>query len=81
MSFVKCGEYDVGILFSTDTDMLPTLEYVASLTGEPGGPTAEASWSGAQRRRPAITTRNLCCHWVGEEDFRQLEDRTVYSKG
>jgi uncharacterized LabA/DUF88 family protein len=71
------GDYDVGILFSTDTDMLPTLEFVAGLTG----PRAEvAAWSGADRRRLAIKSRNLYCHWVGEAAYRGLEDRTVYSK-
>ena len=76
------GEYDVGILMSTDTDLKPALEFVAGLTNEHGRPRAEvASWSGPgqNNRRLAIKTRNLYCHWIGEETYRKIADSTDYS--
>lgn len=52
------GEYDVGILFSTDTDLKPALEAVAQLGT---GVRAEvAAWSGdGHNRRLSISSRQL----------------------
>jgi hypothetical protein len=54
------GEFDVGVIFSTDTDLKPALEFVAGLgEGKPGGmPRAEvAAWSAKdqQNRRLSIS--------------------------
>lgn len=76
------GQYDVGILFSTDTDMKPALEAVATLTNRDGHPRAEvAAWSGSgqHNRRLAIKTRNLFCHWIGECTYQAMADVTDYS--
>jgi uncharacterized LabA/DUF88 family protein len=76
------GQYDVGILMSTDTDLKPALEYVAGLTGAVGRPRAEvAAWSGTgqHNRRLSISTRNLYCHWIGEATYRSVSDSTDYS--
>ncbi|MGH3502633.1 MAG: NYN domain-containing protein [Nocardioidaceae bacterium] len=73
------GEYDAGILFSTDT----ALELVADLTRRRGRPRAEvAAWSGPgqRNRRLSIKTRNLYCHWIGEDIYRAVADRTDYSR-
>lgn len=76
------GEYDVGILMSTDTDLKPALELVAGLTNTSGWPRAEvAAWSatGQHNRRLAIKTRNLYCHWVGKDSYAALADPEDYS--
>jgi uncharacterized LabA/DUF88 family protein len=75
------GEYDVGILMSTDTDMKPALEAVAGMT-RPAGPHADvAAWStpGRHNRRLAIPSRNLYCHWIGKDVYDQIADTTDYS--
>jgi len=75
------GEYDVGILMSTDTDMKPALEAVASMRRSPGPRAEVASWSAAGRhnRRLAIPSRNLYCHWIEEDVYNQMADATNYS--
>jgi uncharacterized LabA/DUF88 family protein len=77
------GEYDVGILMSTDTDMKPALEAVASMGWSPGPRADVAAWSatGQQNRRLAIPSRNLYCHWVGKDVYDQIADSTDYSVG
>ncbi len=77
------GEYDVGILMSTDTDMKPALEVVASLP-QSSGPRADvAGWSvrGRHNRRLAIPSRNLYCHWVDRDVYDRVADSTDYSVG
>lgn len=73
------GEYDVGIMFSMDTDLLPALEIVA----ERGPARAEvAAWSAGRRgaSRLSITSRNLYCHWLSREVYLRVHDPTNYAK-
>ena len=72
------GDFDVGILMSTDTDMKPALEAVASMT-RPRADVAAWSAPGRHNRRLAISSRNLFCHWVGKDVFDQIADPTDYS--
>ncbi|MEU2799443.1 NYN domain-containing protein [Streptomyces sp. NPDC007117] len=77
-------EYDVGIMVSADTDLKPALEYVAELTAARGKPRAEvAAWSVANQhcRRLAIKGRNLYCHWIGEDVYKRVQDKTDYTCG
>lgn len=46
------GDYDVGILMSTDTDMKPALEAVANLRRSPGPWADVAGWSATGRLVP-----------------------------
>lgn len=76
------GEYDVGILMSTDTDLKPALEVVAAMTSGPGSVRAEvAAWSasGQHNRRLAIKTRNLYCHWIDKATYLGVSDGMDYS--
>ena len=84
LDFVMMGvrkEFDVGILMSTDTDMKPALEAVAELTPTQGTRAEVAAWSAPKRhsRRLAISSRNLYCHWIGEDVYRAIADSTDYS--
>lgn len=77
------AEYDVGIVFSTDTDLKPVLEFVSELSNEYGRPRVEvAAWSaaGQHNRRLSIKTRNLYCHWIDAKTYAALADRTDYSR-
>jgi hypothetical protein len=75
------GEYDVGILMSTDTDMKPALEAVVSMAQSSGPRVDVAAWSAPGRlsRRLAIGSRNLYCHWVGKDVYDRIADPTDYS--
>jgi uncharacterized LabA/DUF88 family protein len=84
LDFVMMGvrkEFDVGILMSTDTDMKPALEAVAELTPTQGTRAEVAAWSAPKRhsRRLSISSRNLYCHWIGEDVYRAIADSTDYS--
>jgi uncharacterized LabA/DUF88 family protein len=75
-------EYDVAILMSTDTDLKPALEYVASLTAKFGSPRAEvAAWSAAGQvnRRLSIPGRRMYCHWVEAPAYQTVADQTDYT--
>lgn len=77
------GQYDAGILFSTDTDLKPTLEFVAGLTNTQGAPRAEvAAWSsaGQHNSRLSIKTRKLFCHWIDKPTYQTIADPTDYSR-
>lgn len=72
------GEYDVGVLMSTDTDLKPALEVVAAST------TARAevaAWSTAAgySRRLSIKGHRLWCHWIEETEYRQIQDTRDYN--
>ena len=77
--------YDVGILCSSDTDLAPALEAVYDLAGKQGGPVAEvASWDGPNTRRKRINAagdRNVWCHWLDEDAYGAVQDRTNYARG
>lgn len=80
------GEYEVGIMFSTDTDLKPALEFVSDLTRQSTThmPRAEvAAWSADNQhnRRLAIPGRSLYCHWVGEATYKSVQDSTDYTSG
>ncbi|MFC3766330.1 PIN domain-containing protein [Tenggerimyces flavus] len=75
MDFVRLaieGAYDVGILFSCDTDLMPALETVAGL----GSTTVEvAAWDGTRRLRFA-GTNTPWCHYLDVVRYRSCEDTT-----
>jgi hypothetical protein len=78
------GQYDDGIVFSCDTDLLPAIEVAFRRTP----PRIEiASWRGA---RPlwfpeglASTPRRYLpfCHFLDADDFGAVRDRTQYRAG
>ncbi|MFD4723164.1 hypothetical protein ACFWOY_32450 [Streptomyces sp. NPDC058423] len=77
------GEYDVGIMVSAGTETKPALEYVAELTASRRRPRAEvAAWSisGQHCRRLAINGRNLYCHWIDEDVYEKVRDKTDYAR-
>jgi uncharacterized LabA/DUF88 family protein len=71
----------VGVLMSTDTDLKPALEAVARLAPAQGIRAEVASWSSpvGHSRRLAISSRRLYCHWLGQDAYDKIADRTNYS--
>lgn len=73
------GIYDIGVIFSTDSDLRPALEFVVSRFE--GSPRAEAAaWRGPGANR-ALTTRGDRPNWVhylNYDDYLSVRDRTDY---
>jgi uncharacterized LabA/DUF88 family protein len=72
-------EYDVGILFSVDTDLNPAIEAVHEL--DCGAVPEVAAWSGpnAPRKRLGGTTSPATwVHWLDEQCFRSVADPVDY---
>jgi hypothetical protein len=66
-------EYEVGILFSRDNDLLPALELVVDL---PDIHTEVATWEGSSRL--TLKYRALYCHKLPEAAFGAVRDPHVY---
>lgn len=71
-------EYDVAIVCSGDTDLLPAVEEV--LDGAESALVEVAGWrSDHYRQRLSIEGRNLWCHWLRREDYERVRDDTDYA--
>lgn len=74
------GEYDIGVVMSTDTDLRPALEYVTNKFN-PIPRVEVAAWtsSTSNRRIPTQATRPTWCHYLTREDYESVHDPTDYS--
>ncbi len=71
------GCYDAGVIMSTDTDLLPALEFTRSRY--PGvRHVAVAAWDG--RRRLSSAEGNVWCHWLRRDDYDAVADHTNYAR-
>jgi len=72
--------YDVGVIFSTDTDLKPALEFVHHRFT--GTKTVEvAAWrSETSRPRLSIEGAKIWCHFFWPPDFNALADTTDYNR-
>jgi uncharacterized LabA/DUF88 family protein len=73
------GEYDIGVIASTDTDLLPALEYVSgtdAITAE-----VAAWWGEAEttRKQLRVTSRSVWCHRLLRNDYDAVSDTIDYS--
>jgi uncharacterized LabA/DUF88 family protein len=73
------SRYDVGIVFSTDTDLRPALEFVSDRFKQ--YPRAEAAaWrgSGANRALTVAGSRSTWVHYLNYDDYLAVRDPTDY---
>ncbi len=72
--------YDIGVLFSRDTDLLPPLEFVFSV--DVTARCEVASWRSGENHLGRLTIGNQLpyCHWLSAEDFALIADPTDYRK-
>jgi NYN domain len=71
------GAFDVGVLFSRDTDLLPALEAVRDLST--GGVHVEvATWRGLSRLRYP-DSQLPWCHYLDGSDYEACRDDTDYT--
>ncbi len=74
------GQYEVGMLFSRDTDLLPPLEFVFS--SDVDARCEVATWRNGKVHYGRLTIGNQLpyCHWLSAEDFALIADPTDYRK-
>lgn len=73
------GEYDVGVLMSRDTDLLPVLEETVRL----GTVKVEvAAWQpiGRPGHRLRLPRSPIRCHWIDHLAYQSMQDSTDYTK-
>ena len=79
VDFVKLaieGEYDVGVMMSTDNDLLPALEVVRDyVLGRIH--VAVSAWS-VPGQHQRLRLPGLWCHWLSLADYKTVADRTRY---
>lgn len=71
-------QYDIGVLVSHDTDLVPALERTANLdTAE----IAVASWEPDHwyGHRLRLKDREIRCHWLPRHDYQQMRDGRDYN--
>ena len=79
VDFVKLaieGEYDVGVMMSTDNDLLPALEVVRDYAPD-GIHVAVSVWS-VPGQHQRLRLPGLWCHWLDQADYNAVADRTRY---
>jgi uncharacterized LabA/DUF88 family protein len=68
--------YDVGVVFSSDTDLLPAIETVIELKC---AHIEIAAWRGGGKWLRVDGAHGPWCHVLDKADYRAVEDRTDYS--
>ncbi len=71
-------DFDVAVLMSADTDLVPALEAVLGL----GKRVEVASWKPTKGwgSRLVLPGRNVWCHWLDRADFEHVRDDTDYTQ-
>lgn len=67
--------YDVGIVCSRDTDLLPAIEAVMELHA---AHIEVATWEGASRLRHSHLGKHLWCHQMNRDTWSRCQDRRAY---
>jgi uncharacterized LabA/DUF88 family protein len=75
------GDYEIGILMSEDSDLIPALEVVLGLSSKMGVGCEVAVWKPSQgyAHRLNVPGDNVWCHFVPHSDYLQVADSTDYS--
>jgi hypothetical protein len=72
------GQFDVGVVMSSDQDLLPALEYLRRRSQTRGGfPVIEvAAWRSEQTRsmRLSLGNNKPFCHWLDKQTYWGLQD-------
>jgi hypothetical protein len=73
-------EYDVGVLLSHDTDLVPALEGVLDLS--PATRVEVAAWAPTDGRvnRLRVAGRQLWCHYLTAADYAAVADPRSYAR-
>lgn len=69
-------EFDVAVLFSADTDLVPAIEGVRSI----GKRCEVAGWTPPSGYGNALRVPGMWCHWLDQTDYGRLHDSTDYTR-
>lgn len=69
---------DLAVVFSHDSDFMPLIEAICRLKGASRVETA--SWASGRNQTRIPPVRGVFNHFLGEDVFRKVEDRTDYAK-
>jgi uncharacterized LabA/DUF88 family protein len=72
------NSFDVGVILSTDTDLVPALEFVADRPGLNVTPEVAAWWGDGANAPLRLSGRHLWCHRLTLEDYERVRDRRSY---
>lgn len=72
-------EFDVAVVFSGDTDLLPALELVADLLGHPAVEVAAWRTTVGESRPLRINDQHPWCHFLDRTDYDHVADHTDYT--
>ncbi len=78
LTMAQKGEYEIGVLFSHDTDLVPALEQAADLgTAE----LAVCAWEPDDEygHRLRLKGQQLRCHWIPRVDYVSVRDGRDYN--
>lgn len=80
ISLALDGDYDVGVIASTDSDLRPALEFVWNRLRDRDIRAEAAAWrSGHWRRRLSLPGKKIWCHWMNRTDYDAVADLTDYN--
>lgn len=70
-------QFDVAILFSSDTDLIPAVEAVRQI----GKRCEVAAWRPLSGYGNGLRMRGVWCHWLDMADYDRLHDPVNYTVG
>lgn len=72
------GDYDLGVIMSTDTDLIPAFEFV--MERFPDLQVATAAWSSPSATKPVrLRDRQLWCYYLDQAAYTSVYDPTDYT--
>jgi len=71
------NQYDIGVVASTDTDLLAAIEYVIT---RPGITVEVAAWRNGSRKELAMPGIHMWSHRLVKADYDQVADYRDYNK-
>ncbi|MDQ2743321.1 MAG: NYN domain-containing protein [Chloroflexota bacterium] len=82
ISMAITRQYDIGILMSEDTDLVPAIEAALALPPATGVICEVAAWKpmNGYARRLNVPGTSLWCHFMSEADYRTVADPTDYTR-
>jgi len=74
------GQYDVGVIASTDTDFIPAIDFVIQRYRESCRPEVTA-WCAREHRNSRLSSdfKSIWCHWLKRADYDSIADPTDYT--
>lgn len=72
--------FDVAVIASTDTDLVPALEAVIDLRRAWGSPSVEVIAWAPLNKRLRVAAANIWCHWLTPADYLAVRDPTNYAR-